>query len=49
MPEVCAQLRTQIGIGDESSHIEKIWLMNWVAEAKAIKAMLTALMKYLQS
>jgi len=44
----CAELRTQIYIGNEIGYIEKNLGKSWILESEEISAMLTGLMKYLE-
>ncbi len=45
----CAELRTQILIGGEIDYIPTVTAENWLAEAKVISAMLSGLMKAINS
>ena len=45
----CAELRTQIYIGQEIGYIEKPMAQAWIQESKEISSMLVGLMKTVQS
>lgn len=45
----CAEMRTQIYIGIKIGYIDQTIGKEWIAETEEISAMLTGLMKYLNS
>ena len=44
----CAELRTQVYIGNEIGYIDKALGKSWIVETEEISAMLSGLMKYLE-
>ncbi len=44
----CAELRTQVYIGNEIGYIDKTLGKSWIVETEEISAMLSGLMKYLE-